>query len=202
MSGYAPARTTRSGSPLGHWMAKRGVLLFFLQMPVAAVVLGYGLRLLSLPVACFAVFVSSAAFPAWVSHRTAASNDPSEPVHHLHRHALRALALVTTVTALLTSALLVAGMSFWHFFYDLGAELTAEPSGSGWSLIAGVVVYGLSAICTVTSCLVLRPAHRAVRRAAMVRIPSARWSWCAPTGSPFPTAPSPSRARPPSETRW
>lgn len=171
MSGYALARTTRPESPLGDWMAKRGVLLLFLQMPVAGVVLGYGLQLISLPVACFAVFVSSAAFPAWVSHRTAASNDPSEPVHHLHRQALRALVLVTTVTALVTSALLVAGMSFWHFFYDLGAELTAEPSGSGWSLIAGVVVYGLSAMCIVTSCFVLLPAHRAVRRAAMCGSP-------------------------------
>lgn len=164
MSGYAPARTTRPGPPLGDWMAKRGALLLFLQMPVAALVLGYGLRLLSLPVACFAVFVSSAAFPAWVSHRTAASDDPSEPAHHLHHHALRALVLVTAVTALLTSALWVAGTSFWPFFYELGAELTAEPSGSGWSLIAGVVVYGLAAICTVTSCLVLSSARRPTRR--------------------------------------
>ena len=167
ISGYAPARTTRPGSPLGAWMASRGVLLVFLQMPVAAVVVGYGLGLISLPVACFAVFASSAAFPAWVSHRTAASDDPSEPVHHLHRHALRALVVVSILTAALTSALLVAGMSFWHLFYDLGAELTAEPSGSGWSLIAGVVVYGLSAVCTVTSYFVLVPGRRPVLRAAM-----------------------------------
>lgn len=154
MSSYAPAPTARRGFARV-WMAKRGVLLLLLQMPAAALVLGYCLRLISLPVACFAVFVSSAAFPAWVSHRTTASNDPGEPVHHLHRHALRAVLLVATVTAVLTSALFVSGIAFWHFWYDLGAELTAEPRGSGWSLIAGVVVYGLSAICMATSYFVL-----------------------------------------------
>ena len=54
---------------------RNGVLLLFLQMPLAAVVAGYLLDLVSLPVASFAVFVSSAAFPAWVSHRTAVSED-------------------------------------------------------------------------------------------------------------------------------
>lgn len=161
MSAYGPNAVTRPASD-GNWIAKRGVLLLFLQMPVAAVVLGYGLRLISLPVACFAVFVSSAGFPAWVTHRTAVSNDPGEPVHALHRYALRAFLVVATATAALTSVLLAVGITFWDLWYDLGAELTAEPAGSGWSLIAGVVLYGLSTACMATSYFVLLPDGRAV----------------------------------------
>ena len=54
---YAPATEAHPGQA-GDWLAKRGVLLLFLQMPVAAVVVGYALQLISLPVASFAVFVS------------------------------------------------------------------------------------------------------------------------------------------------
>lgn len=168
MSAYVPTAEIRPPSG-DRWVAKRGMLLLLLQMPVAAVVVGYGLRLVSLPVACFAVFVSSAAFPAWVSHRSAVSNDRGDPVHELHRYALHALLVVVTVTAVLTPVLVVAGVSVWDLWYDLGAELTAEPSGSGWSLVAGIVVYAVSAICMVTSWLMLLPGRGTVRRA--VRCP-------------------------------
>jgi hypothetical protein len=154
MSSYARAESPVHGSA-GAWMAKRGVLLLLLQVPIAAVVLGYGLRLVSLPVACLAVFVSAAAFPAWASHRMAASDDPNEPVHHLHRHALRAAVVVAGFTPVVATALIVTGSSVLHLWYDLGAELTAEPSGAGWSLIAGLILYCLVAVCTATSCSVL-----------------------------------------------
>ena len=158
MLSYLPSDSAPPGrARIGDWMAKRGVLLLFLQMPVAAVVVGYALQLVSLPVASFAVFVCAAAFPAWVSHRTGASQDPDEPVHDLHRHVLRALLVVSTFTIALTSALLVVGVAFWHLWYDLGAELTAEPSGGGWSLVAGAVVYGLAALGLVASYYVLYP---------------------------------------------
>ncbi len=135
----------------GGWMAKRGVLLLFLQMPVAAVVVGYGLDLVSFPVASFAVFVSSAAFPAWVSHRTAVSDDPHEPAHHLHRLAVRALVAAAAITILLIPVFSTAGVAFWRLWYRLGAALTGEPTGGSWSLIAGAIVYGLVATCVMTS---------------------------------------------------
>ena len=84
--------------------SRNGVLLLFLQMPLAAVVGGYLLDVVSLPVASFAVFVSSAAFPAWVSHRTAVSEDPRESVRHLHRYAVVAVGLVTVCTVAVAAA--------------------------------------------------------------------------------------------------
>ena len=139
----------------GGWMATRGVMLAFLQMPVAALVVGYSLGLISFPVASFAVFVPTAAFPAWVSYRITRSDDPDEPVHHLHRHAGRALVAVTAITVVLIPAFLVADIAYWRLWYDLGSELTAEPATGSWSLVAGVVVYGLVAMCVATSYFVL-----------------------------------------------
>ncbi|MDQ3980844.1 MAG: hypothetical protein M3314_15065 [Actinomycetota bacterium] len=144
----------------GEWMAKRGALLVFLQMPVAALVAGYALGLVSFPVATFAVFVSSAAFPAWVSHRITISDDPDEPVHHLHRYALNALVLVAAFTLVLIPAFLAAGTAIWALWYDLGAELTGEPPTGTWSLAAGVVVYGLVAMSVASSYFVLVRRHR------------------------------------------
>jgi hypothetical protein len=130
---------------------RNGVLLLFLQMPLAAVVAGYVLNLVSLPVASFAVFVSSAAFPAWVSHRTAVSGDPGEAVHHLHRYAVRALGVVAVGTVALVAASAVTGIGSSGVWRGLGAELTGEPSGGSWALLAGVVVCTLVATCTLTS---------------------------------------------------
>lgn len=132
-------------------LPRNGVLLAFLQMPLASVVAGYLLNLVSLPVASFAVFVSSAAFPAWVSHRSAASEDPGEAVHHLHRYAVRALGLVTVGTVALAAASAIAGIGDSSLWRGLGAELTGEPSGGPWALLAGVVVCTLVATCTLTS---------------------------------------------------
>ena len=132
-----------------------GVLLLFLQMPLAAVVGGYLLEVVSLPVASFAVFVSSAAFPAWVSHCTAVCKDPREPVHHLHRYAVLALGLVTVCTVAVAAASVVTGVGSSDLWRRLGAALTGEPSRGSWALLAGVVVCTLVATCTVVSAQVL-----------------------------------------------
>jgi hypothetical protein len=137
------------------WLATRGVLLAFLQMPVAAVVAGYALGLISFPVASFAVFVSSAAFPSWVSYRITRSDDPDEPVHHLHRHAVGAMVAVTVITIVLIPVLAAADLAYWRLWYDLGADLTGEPARGSWSLVAGLVVYGLVTMCVAMSYYVL-----------------------------------------------
>jgi hypothetical protein len=139
----------------GGWMTKRGVLLLFLQMPVVSLVVGYALELVSFPVATFAVFVSSAAFPAWVSYRTSVSEDLDEPIHHLHRHAFHALLVVATFTIVLVPTFLAVGVSFWQLWHDLGAELTAEPPAGSWSLVAGMIAYGLAAAGLAISYYVL-----------------------------------------------
>jgi hypothetical protein len=134
---------------------RNGVLLAFLQMPLAAVVAGYVLDLVSLPVASFAVFVSSAAFPAWVSHRSSVSEDSRDAVHHLHRYAVVALGLVAVGTVAMAAASAVAGIGASDLWRGLGAELTGEASGGSWALLAGVVVTTLVATCTLTSAQVL-----------------------------------------------
>ena len=146
--------TTPSYSP-ARPRPRNGVLLLFLQMPLAAVVGGYLLDLVSLPVASFAVFVSSAFFPAWVSHRTGVSDDSSEAVHHLHRYAVRALGLVTVCTVAIAAASALTGVGSSGVWRRLGAELTGEPPSGSWALLAGVVVCTLVATCTLISALVL-----------------------------------------------
>lgn len=156
---YMPAR------PRPH----NGVLLLFLQMPLAAVVGGYLLDVVSLPVASFAVFASSAAFPAWVSHRTAVSEDPHEPVHHLHRYAVGALGLVAVCTVAMAAASAITGFGSSGLWRGLGAELTGEPTSGPWALLAGVVVCTLVATCTVTSAQVLFGDGLGLRRPALTR---------------------------------
>jgi hypothetical protein len=134
---------------------RNGVLLLFLQMPLAAVVAGYLLNLVSLSVASFAVFVSSGFFPAWVSHRTAVSEEPREAVHHLHRYAVRALGLVTVCTVAMAALSAVTGIGSSGVWRGVGAQLTGEPLGGSWALLAGVVVCTLVATCTLTSVQVL-----------------------------------------------
>ena len=142
---FMPARRRR----------RNGVLLLLLQVPLAAVVGGYLLDVVSLPVASFGVFVSSAAFPAWVSHRTTVSEDSREPVHHLHRYAVVAMGLVTVCTVAMAAASAVPGVGSSGVWRGLGAELTGEPSSGSWALLAGVVVCTLVATCSVTSAQVL-----------------------------------------------
>jgi hypothetical protein len=134
---------------------RNGLLLLFLQIPLAAVVAGYLLNLVSFPVASFAVFVASAGFPAWVSHRTTVSEDPGEAVHHLHRYSLRALGVVTVCTVAMAATSAVTGIGSSGVWRGLGAELTGEPSGGSWALLAGIVVRTLVATCAVTSAQVV-----------------------------------------------
>lgn len=134
---------------------RHGMLLLFLQMPLAAVVAGSVLDLVSLPVASFAVFTSGAAFPAWVSRRMAGSDDPADAVRHLHRYAVVALGAVTAGTIALIAASAVTDIGVFTLWRELGADFTGEPTGSSWSLLAGLLLYAVAATCTVTSAKVL-----------------------------------------------
>ena len=162
---------------------RNGVLMLFLQMPLAAVVGGYLLDVVSLPVASFAVFVSSAAFPAWVSRRTAVSEDPREPVHHLHRYAVVALGVVTVCTVAMAAASAVTGVGSSGLWRGLGAELTGEPSSGSWALLAGVVVCTLVATCSVTSAQVMFGRGLGLGKPALIRVADGFSDASRPAGS-------------------
>lgn len=118
---------------LREWTIGRGVLLVFLFLPAVAVIIGHVLRLTTLPLATFAVFVSFVPFTAWVSYRK-----DDDPVRHLHRYAAYAL------LPLALASVVLGATGHWRFTAVLGAELTAEPVG-GWSALApGMVLAGVT----------------------------------------------------------
>ncbi|HTF54260.1 MAG TPA: hypothetical protein VK735_43015 [Pseudonocardia sp.] len=161
-----PAPQKSSFTPISEWITKRGALFLFLQMPAAALLVGYLLRLMSFPVANFAVFVSFPVFAAWTSYRKTVSDDSDEPVHHLHRYALYALVPVAAFSLAQIPAFLAADIVYWQLWYELGTQLTAEPSNQPWSLTAGVVAYMLVGMGLVMSYYVLFRRH-SLRNAAL-----------------------------------
>lgn len=148
-----PAPRQRASSAVARWMLTRGVLLALVEMPVVALILSRGLRLVSLPVAMFGVFASGPALTAWASYRITVSHD--EPVHHLHRHVRQALgpfAVLTVAEAVMTAAGLV---DLWSFWTDLGGALTGEPASSGWAVVGGAVLHCVAALSGLAGWFVL-----------------------------------------------
>lgn len=136
----ASIRSNLPPRPLASWLVQRGVPGLFLLVPAAAVLVGHLWRLTTLPVAMFAVFVSFSAFTAWVSYRATVSLDPSEPVHHLHRYALRAMLPVAAFTLTQVPAIFISDIAYWQLWSDLGGHLTGEPDSHPWSLAAGALL--------------------------------------------------------------
>jgi MFS family permease len=141
------------------WIVTRGMLCLFLLMPAAAVLIGYLLRLVPLPVAVYGVFVSFGLFTAWVSYRFTSSDDPDEPVRHLHRYALYALLPFAAFTLAQIPAFFAADVVPWQLWSELGSALTREPSTQLWSLAAGIVLYVLVGMGLVMSSYVLARGH-------------------------------------------
>lgn len=129
---------------LREWTIRRGVLLVFLLLPAIAVTIGHVLRLTTLPLATFAVFVSFVPFTAWVSY-----HKDDDPVRHLHRYAAYAF------LPLALTGVVLAATGHWRFSAVLGAELTAEPVG-GWTALApGMVLVGVTALALAMGYYVL-----------------------------------------------
>jgi hypothetical protein len=144
---------------LADWVVKRGVLFAFLQMPIAALFAGFLLRVTTLPLATFGVFVSFAAFTAWVSHRRAVSDDPTEPVHHLHRYALYALLPYAVFSVARIPAFYTSHLVYWQLWYGFGSQLTGESGTRLASLVPGMVMYTIQGIGLVVSFYVLFQRH-------------------------------------------
>lgn len=91
LSGVAPYQS--STASLREWIVKRGVLYVLTQTPMIAMLLGFYWDVLTPPVAFLVTVVPAfVLLPAWVALRKNRSTDPNEPVHHLHKYALYALA--------------------------------------------------------------------------------------------------------------
>lgn len=144
---------------LADWVVKRGVLFAFLQMPIAALFAGFLLRLTTLPLATFGVFVSFAAFTAWVSYRRAVSDDPAEPVHHLHRYALYALLPYAVFSIARIPALFASHLVYWQLWYGFGSQLTGEPGTQVASLVPGMAMYTVQGLGLAMSFYVLFQRH-------------------------------------------
>jgi hypothetical protein len=147
---------------LADWVVKRGVLFAFLQTPIAALFAGFLFRVTTLPLATFGVFVSFAAFTAWVSHRRATSDDPTEPVHHLHRYALYALLPYAVFSIARIPALFTSHLVYWQLWYGFGSQLTGEPGTQLASLVPGMVMYTIQGMGLVMSFYVLFTRHSLV----------------------------------------
>src|SRR5207302_4752695 len=89
----------------------------------------------------FAVIASFAAMPIWIAFRKSRSDDPDEPVHHLHRFALYALVPMAAFTVARFPTHFLWGMAYWHPWYDFGHALTGEPINQISSLIPGSLLY-------------------------------------------------------------
>lgn len=144
------------------WIVKRGLLFAFLQMPIAALFVGFLLRLTTLPLATFGVFISFAAFPAWVSHRRAVSHDPAEPVHHLHRYALYALVPYAMFSIARIPTLYTSHLVYWQLWYGFGSQLTGEPGTQLASLVPGMAMYTIQGMGLAMSFYVLFQRHSLV----------------------------------------
>ena len=146
-------------TPIAKWIVKRGVLFLLLQMPVLALFGGFLLRVTTLPIAMFGVFISFAVFTVWVSYRITVSDDPDEPVHHLHRYALYALVPVVIFSIVQIPMFFAGDLVYWQTWYTFGAQLTGEPGAQLGTLAAGMVMYTLVGMGLAMSFYVLFRRH-------------------------------------------
>lgn len=140
--GVGPGKSRTSA--LGEWVVKRGVLYFLTQTPMIALVIGYFMRWTTMPIATvFTVILAFAVLPVWILWRKSASDDPEEPVHHLHWYALYALIPYVVYNFARVPMHYLLGIVFWDHWYDFGYELTGQPVDQWSSLIPGTFLHSL-----------------------------------------------------------
>jgi hypothetical protein len=156
---YPSSGARRVGAPLAEWMVKRGVLFLLLQMPIVALLGGFLLRVTTLAIATYGVFISFAVLTVWVSYRMTVSRDPDEPVHKLHRYALYALLPVAIFSIVRITMFFADDLVYWQLWYAFGAQLTGEPVAQLGTLAAGMVMYTLQGMGLVMGYYVLFRRH-------------------------------------------
>jgi hypothetical protein len=129
---------------LREWIVKRGVLYVLAQTPMIAMLLGFYWRVLTLPVAFLVTVVPAfVLLPAWVALRKNRSTDPAEPVHHLHKYALYALAPYVVYGLAREAGYYLVHVPFWSTWYSFGNTLTGQPVNQYPSLISGTILHSL-----------------------------------------------------------
>lgn len=130
-------------SGLKDWIVKRGVLYALTQTPLLAIIGGFFLKVAPYRVMIFGVLLSFVLLPVWIVHRKTVSQDPTEPVHHLHKYALWALLTFPVFSLVRIPTHYLFGMAYWHPWYDFGSSLTGLPVGHFASLVPGAFLYSL-----------------------------------------------------------
>ncbi len=141
------------------WIQKRGVLYALTQTPILALLVGFFLKLAPYPVMMFAVLFSFLSLPIWISYRKRVSNDPDEPVHHLHKYALWALVPFTLFSLVRIPTHYLFGMAYWHPWYDFGSALTGQPGNQFGSLLPGAALYSLQGYSLTLGFYILFRSH-------------------------------------------
>lgn len=153
----ATATTVES---LREWIVKRGILYFLVQTPMLALFLGYFLRWTDFPTAtAFTVILAFVLLPIWVLMRKNASDDPDEPVHHLHKYALYALVPYVVYNLARIPAHYVLNIVFWDHWYDFGSELTGQPVDQYSSLVPGTFIHSLQGYVLALGFYILYKRH-------------------------------------------
>jgi len=115
------------------WLLKRGILWGMTQTPLLAILGGVFFHIAPYPFMALPMLASFVALPMWVSYRKKVSIDPDEPVHHLHKYALWALAPAAVFSVVRIPLHYTIGIIYWHPWYDFGSALTGTGLGQALS---------------------------------------------------------------------
>lgn len=180
LSGVAPYQS--STASLREWIVKRGVLYVLTQTPMIAMLLGFYWGVLTLPVAFLVTVVPAfVLLPAWVALRKNRSTDPDEPVHHLHKYALYALAPYVVYGLAREVGYYVVHVPFWSTWYSFGNRLTGQPVNQYPSLISGTILHSLQGYVLALGFYILYRRHTLLNALIYVWIfLSTIYSWIYP----------------------
>lgn len=176
------SRYRELATSLREWIVKRGVLYVLTQTPMISMLLGFYWRLLTLPVAFLVTVVPAfVLLPAWVVLRKSRSTDPDEPVHHLHKYALYALAPYVVYGLAREVGYYVVHVPFWSTWYSFGNRLTGQPVNEYPSLISGTILHSLQGYVLALGFYILYRRHSLLNALIYVWIfLSTIYSWIYP----------------------
>ena len=143
-----PAGSPEPGEPLSvraalvEWLVKRGILFVLLLSPVTALFVGLT-RMVPTRIGYLVLLLAFMALPVWVVWRRSVSTDPTEPVFHLHRHALYALFPYVVFSVVRIPMFYLFDVVYWSPWHRFGYQSTGESVGQFSSLVLGSVLYSL-----------------------------------------------------------
>jgi len=165
------------------WMLKRGILFLLISTPMISLFPGFFLKWTNFAAAtAYTVIIAFAVLPAWVIYRKSRSTDPDEPVHHLHKYALWALAPYVVYNLARIPMHYALGIVFWDHWYDYGSELTGVPVDQWGSLIPGTLLHSLQGYVLGLGFYILYKRHSLLNALCYVWLfLSTMYTWTFPT---------------------